>query len=397
MQESYNEGMAGSGKISVIELVIAFRKRWKLLLSSAGLLVAISLTLAFGTARIPLLKNIMPDVYLSRGTLHVGYASEQELVRSLKNLGYIQDFADIPASAASGSIGLYLAAITKSFTFQDKLAAKISAVDHYRLKTRQKGRARILIGTMLKTHFDENTGMLYLTYEDADPDFARMAVEATMSLLESEYMDLVGKTLERDSAILEDRIRAAESRAIEIQAKLKESGNAASSKVTAYSHLILNGRAVGYARALILKDLEKQNASALKGTSPDILEQIETERRQIISRMQNLPADPEPVSERLSASDMDHVRLLKEYSVNMVILDTLIAERAASAIRNTGMKDILTVVEIPDAADTPIAPARRQLAMNWTGMSILLSVLVVILAEFGSRLAAAVKTGIRQI
>jgi len=327
MQESYGVTNGEIGKISIIQLILVFRKRWKLFVITAGLLIAVSLTLAFGTAKIPFLGRILKDVFLSQGAFHVRYASEQALIQSIKNLGYPRDFQDLSPSAASGNLGNYLAALTKTSTYHDNLAAGISAESHYGLKMTKKGKTRNIIGTSLQVDFDAKTSLLSFSYEDSDPEFAKKAVETAMALLKSSYATLLDNTVEQERASLEEKIQAANRYALEIQDKLKETG----------------------------KD---------RVTNPVTYD---------------------------NAEDMDHMRLLKEYSVNMIILDTLIAENTALAIKKNAVTDILTVVEYPDVSDMPIAPARRQLALNWVIMSVLVAILAVLLAEFGTRLMANVK------
>jgi len=189
-------------EISIVDL-IAVLLRHKFMILGVTIVVALAtLIYSIGSLVLPPEKSYLPNLYKPTASLLLSSVSDglaSKLASS--GLGSLASLAGI--SGGSSSSGQLAVAIAKSNTTIDELNAEFDFTSRYKITGSIKSNTRDSILSKFSTTLDSATGILLLSYEDIDPEFAMRVVNKAVEILDRRFMTLGGNKALEQKRLLE--------------------------------------------------------------------------------------------------------------------------------------------------------------------------------------------------
>jgi capsule polysaccharide export protein KpsE/RkpR len=104
----------------------------------------------------------------------------------------------------------------------DNVAEEFDVVEKYGIQEFPVAGSRDVLRERLTSEYDEETGILYIRYEDIDPEYATAVLNRAVTLLETRFRQLTMERVVRKRRFLEDRLAEVEEDIREAQAALVE-------------------------------------------------------------------------------------------------------------------------------------------------------------------------------
>jgi capsule polysaccharide export protein KpsE/RkpR len=238
----------------------------------------------------------------------------------------------------------------------------------------------------LKYSYARNTGSLRLSFVDTDPVFARDVVNRTVALLDEWFALNRGLAKQKMKLILEEKL-------LEVRTDIESLQDRLKSLQRRYG--VLNADELGASQAaslanlrsqLILKEIEIKNYSIYSEISDPRLEQLNKELqnlRDLISKNQmTIPDVNQDSGRQRSLADVaqEFSQLTNELDIQQRIFNTLSPQYEAAKL-SPESESIFQVFELAEVPDVKTGPQRSKLVMMAFGVSLGLSVAIVLLLD----------------
>lgn len=190
------EGEPPSDTVSLLDLLGVLVKHRRLIVIVTFIVTALTFAFLLATKLMPVDSpyNFYPDYYKPTARILLQDTSSASPLASVSSsaLGALAGLVNI-SSGRSNSAQLAMD-LLKFPTIQDKIAAELDFLGRYHITKAPKASARGIITKSLTAKFSDKSGILEVSYQDVDPEFATRVVNEAIALLEAQFKEL---TLER--------------------------------------------------------------------------------------------------------------------------------------------------------------------------------------------------------
>jgi uncharacterized protein involved in exopolysaccharide biosynthesis len=181
-----------SDEVNLLDIFIVLFKyrRMILFLTFGGAFIALAVSVI--SLLLPAEKSLLPNKYTPVAHMLINDSSSSggalSSLMSTSGLGSLASLAGIDVAEGStySALAVYLVG---SNEFLDPIVDKFDLIHRYKIKKNPRAKSRQVLMKYLKGEFDEDTGVLSLSFTDIDPEFAQGVVNFAVSSME----DLFGE------------------------------------------------------------------------------------------------------------------------------------------------------------------------------------------------------------
>ena len=381
--------------ISLLDLLGVPVRRWRLI---AGVTV-VGAPLIFGYVLLTLYLppsvpwNLLPDVY--RPAAKVLLLERQSSGLSGLNLG--TDGSGALRALLSGSVPSSAALAQQLLagrTIHDRIIDHFGFVDRYGFTDDPRTNARAVAESSLKYEFDAASGVLSISYEETDAEFAAAVLALTLELLEQRFHALTMETVVLKKRHLEERLAVVEAERQAAQDRLVRFHRA-------YGIVDIREQSQGvarlvadYKRELLSKEVEMQSLRELLPASDPAVVQLRNQIdivRQVLDELQtgfrSFSALTIPQDE-LPAVAADYVNLRRDLETQEQIYALLRQQYELARIDETDPARTFQVLEPVEVPEVKHWPSRARTCIIATLILFLLAVLLAFFLEYLVRVRA---------
>lgn len=175
-------------EIDLIELAKhCWKHKWKIIIPTA---IAAVLVVVFSVVSLilPPEKSYLPNKYTSTTTILVNEKSGGLSLSS--SLSSLASMAGVNTSKSSPDMDLLLT-IASTNTFKDRIIEEFNLIERWKIESRIKASSRKALNKVLKVATEkDSTNVLYVSFTDIDPEFARTVSSFAANLLMKTFHEL---------------------------------------------------------------------------------------------------------------------------------------------------------------------------------------------------------------
>lgn len=341
---------------------ILMHRKW-LIIGVTGAVTLAVVVFAAVSIMLPPEKSPLPNSYTAEAILFVSPNEQSDISDSIiAALGIGQQ--NRPSVGFNN--GDMILEILRSRTILDRLADEFDIAGRYGIPAEKKTIAREIVLNGFDFQYSRNTGSLRLSFQSADPVFARDIVNRTVVLLGDWFVQNRGVAKQKMRQTLAEKMTEVKSDIDDLQARLKD---------LQQRYGVLNAEELSVSQAtslanlrsqLIMKEIEIKNYSTYARISDPRLEQLKDELqnlRQMISRNQmTLPAITQEPGLPRSIADVaqEFSQLANELDIQQRIYNTLSPQYEAAKL-STESEPIFEVFEMAEVPDVKTGPHRTKI------------------------------------
>ncbi|MBN1364105.1 MAG: lipopolysaccharide biosynthesis protein [Spirochaetes bacterium] len=374
-------------EIDLLDLlaVMLRRKRliiWLTVFSAVGILLfaVVSLLLAPEV-------SYLPNVYTPKATMLIQNDNSGGLGSALSSsgLGDLASLAGVSTGGQNyGTLAIYLTGMN---SYLDAVIEKFDLVERYKIEKYKKADTRKALKENLSSSFDEETGILTISFEDIDPVFATEVVNYAVELLDKRFTVIGGNRNQTRKTQLEEKLAdvTIEMRRLEedIQAFQKEYGvisveSLATEQITTVAQV---------RSQLIMKEMEIKTYASLSSIEDPMLRRLRTERNNLLQLLTELEegfSEYEsilPSQRDLPKIALEFAHLKRDLMVQEAIYKLLIQQYEATKLSLSGEEPVFQILEVAEVPDKKSGPSRGMLCIVVTMAGFFLSILLAFIKE----------------
>ena len=331
--------------------------------------------------------SYLPNVYTPKAIMLISNADSNGLSGAINasGLGDLASLAGVSTGAQNyGTLATYLTGMN---SYLDAIINKYELVERYKIKTYKKADTRIEVKKHLSTNFDEETGILSLSYEDIDPEFATEVVNYAVELLDKRFAVIGGNRNQIRKTQLEEKLAdvSLEMKRLEeeIQAFQKRYGvisveSLATEQITTVAQV---------RSQLIMKEMEIKTYASLSTVEDPQTRRLRAERDNLLKLLNELEKGFSEY-ESILPSQRDLPKIALEFShlkrdllVQEAIYKLLIQQYEATKLSLSGEDPVFQILEVAEVPDKKSGPSRGILCIVVTMTGFFLSILIAFVNE----------------
>lgn len=213
-------------EISLIDLFAVLWARKKLIIWVTVLGIVTVVGFSVLSLVLPPEKSFLPNKYNPKAQMLINNndSSSGGLASMLNSsgLGSLASLAGVNVGGGGSSNSALASYLVNSITIQDAIIAKYGLVEKWEIEKYPKTESRKALKEVLKTSFDEDTGVFTISFEDIDPAFACEVINYTVDLLEARFSELGIDKNKLTKQNLEDNIGTCYSNILSLQTQIQE-------------------------------------------------------------------------------------------------------------------------------------------------------------------------------
>lgn len=380
-------GSHDADEIDLLDLLaVLFRRKrliiWTTVLSAAGVLLFSLVTLL-----LPPETSYLPNVYTPKAVMLINNDTAGGIGSALSSsgLGDLAALAGVSASGQSyGTLAVYLAGID---SYLDAIIARFDLVARYEIDKYEKADTRKKLKELLTPVFDDETGILTISFEDIDPVFATEVVNYAVELLDKRFATIGGNRNQTRKTQLEEKLAdvSLEMRRLEedIQAfQTKYGVISVESLATEQIATIAQVRS-----QLIMKEMEIKTYSSLARVEDPQIRRLRTERDNLLKLLTELEEGYSeyesilPSTRDLPKIALEYAHLKRDLLIQETIYKLLIQQYEATKLALAGEEPVFQILEVAQVPDKKSGPSRGMLCVVVTMAGFFLSVLLAFVRE----------------
>jgi tyrosine-protein kinase Etk/Wzc len=334
----------------------------------------------------------LPNYYSARAQVLITEESGTSL-SSLLGSSELSGLAGLAGLGGRGgsSNGELALSLLGSRSLLDRIADEFDIIERYEIEESPKARSREVVREMMTSELDSATGILSVSVEHIDPDFARDMANRIVQLLDLRFQELgVDQTRSRAN-LLEDRINEVN---IEISRLEGEIGDfqrqygAFNVQSLVEEQVVMRGR---IRSDLVLKEIEISTYEHVSTINDPVLQRLRAERdnlRELLNEMDqgySQFASGIPSQQELPELAQRFARLEREARVQQQIYTTLRQQYELAQLSLEGEERTFQILEMAEAPDRKAGPSRAMISMITTITAFFLSVFLAFVLEYFSR------------
>lgn len=364
----HREDINNDETISLIDIYLLIRKRWKLV---------VILSVAFGFlglayAYLPVLlglpagKSWLPDTYQSTSIALLNDGSSGSGLSAAlgsSDLGGLASLAGVKMPSG-GTKGALAALLCKTSAFADELDTELGLVQRWGLASAKRDQLSKILQNQLKVTNDSTTSTLSISCIDTDPRFAADLVNSAMKVLEKRFQAIGGDKTLTEKNLLEAKLAdvkvqmaSLESQMQKLQQKygIIDVGSATKAQIESTASLRSN---------LIMKEMEIKTYSQLSPVDDPTLIRLKTERdnmTKLIQEMETGYSDYQsfgPSQNELPKLALQYAHLQREIMVQTEIYKSLTQQYEMIKLSAAGTTPSFQVLERAQVSSEKTGPQR---------------------------------------
>lgn len=184
-------------EITLVDLfAVLWKRKWLIIISTAVAMIG-SVIFAIITIKLPAEKSPMPNKYTPRAQMLINDEKSGGMASMLSSsgLGGLASMAgvNVKGGASNSALAGYL--VHSNITLDD-VVQKFNLIEKYKIEDHVKDSSRKALKEVLKSNYDEDTGVFTVSFTDTDPEFAAEVVNYVVKILEARFEDIgIDKTL----------------------------------------------------------------------------------------------------------------------------------------------------------------------------------------------------------
>jgi uncharacterized protein involved in exopolysaccharide biosynthesis len=332
------------------------------------------------TIRLPPDESPLPNYYQANARLLVHSGQRGSTASLLASLG-----VDMPSSSANIDIGEFAVQVLRSRYVVDKLVKKFNIIEELETKENVRSRSREIILAGLSTNYDRRTGILSISYQSTDPQFAMDIVNAYVEQLQNWFLEQGGtdklqqvKTLNEKLLEVKEEIFTLETKIQQFQRRI---GALSVSEVAQTQSAMLDE----LQQQLVELDVRIKNYRETTTFKDDpTLLRLQAERRNISETIDEIyegnigTGQTIPARNELPKLSIEFERLNRELDIQERIFETL-AEQYEVAKLTAESEPVFSILEAAELPEEKAGPSRGRLCMMVTAGSFFGSIVLVFL------------------
>jgi tyrosine-protein kinase Etk/Wzc len=334
----------------------------------------------------------LPNYYSARAQVLITEESGSSL-SSLLGSSELSGLAGLAGLGGRGgsSNGELALSLLGSRSLLDRIADEFDIIERYEIEESPKARSREVVREMMTSELDSATGILSVSVEHIDPDFARDMANRIVQLLDLRFQELgVDQTRSRAN-LLEDKINEVN---IEISRLEGEIGDfqrqygAFNVQSLVEEQVVMRGR---IRSDLVLKEIEISTYEHVSTINDPVLQRLRAESdnlRELLNEMDqgySQFASGIPSQQELPELAQRFARLEREARVQQQIYTTLRQQYELAQLSLEGEERTFQILEMAEAPDRKAGPSRAMISMITTITAFFLSVFLAFVLEYFSR------------
>lgn len=388
---------AHDDSISLLDLLGVLVRRWRLI---AGV-TAVGAPLVFGyvllTMQAPASApwNLLPDVYRPEAkvllleqessglpAINLGGDGTGGLGALLQGVGSSQSSAALAQELLAGR------------TIHDRIIDEFDFVNRYGLTENPRTRARALVEGALKYEFDAASGVLSISYEEPEAEFAAAVLARTLELLEQRFRALTMETVELRKRHLEERLAVVEAGRQAAQDRLVRFHRSYGFVDIQNQSQELTQLLAQYRRELLSKEVEMQSLRELLPAGDPAVVQLQNQIdivRQVLDELQtgfrSFSAQTIP-QDQLPGVAAEYLNLSRDLEIQEQVYTLLRNQYELARIEETDPTRTFQVLEAVEVPEVKHWPSRTWSCVIGTLVVFLLAVLLAFFLEYLVRVRA---------
>ncbi|OHD23456.1 MAG: hypothetical protein A2Y38_10195 [Spirochaetes bacterium GWB1_59_5] len=370
-------------EINLLDLAATLLSYKKLILRlTVGAAVA-AVLFSIGSLLLPREISYLPNLYTPRASMLVAQQSGGlSSMLSSSGLGGLASLAGI--SAGGSSNGELAVAIARSNTTVDELNDEFDFTARYKIKKSYKAETRKAFLEKFSASLDEKTGILSLSFEDIDPEFAMRVVNRTVEILDRRFMALGGSKAMDQKRLLETKLADVQSGMDGLQVKLQEF-------TTRYGVLSVEALAteqvtvMARLRAeLIMKDIEIENYKKFSTIDDPVIRRLRSERDSIATALGEVESGKSgvlPSQKEIPALAFEFATIQRDLLVQTEIFKLITQQYELAKMSAEGQEPSFQILELAEVVDKKSGPSRGMICVVATMAAFFLAVLLAFVLE----------------
>ena len=375
--------------ISLIDIIaVLWKRKWMIIgitaAAAIGVVVFSIISLVLPPEQSPLPNYYEPEAMV----LVTGDSSAPSFGQAASSaLGELAGLAGI-TSGGGGSYGPLAVELAKSRSVLDSVGEQLNVGERIEDKENLNTKIRTLLRENSTVEFESGTGLLTVSYQSIDRDFATEVVNALVSTLNERFRTIGGSRAVTRRELLEEKIAEVESKIAELEAEISE--------FTA-QYGILDVETVTQEQAqtmanlrsdLILKELEIQSYSEFARIDDPVLRRLRTERdnlRQVLRDMEEGSTEFEgvlPSQQEIPELAFEYERLRRNLEVQAQIYRNLASELELARLNAEGQEPVFQILELAEVPEVKAGPSRGTISIVVTLSALFLSVFLSFVLEY---------------
>lgn len=279
-------------------------------------------------------------------------------------------------------------------TIHDRIIDRFDFVNRYGFTDRPRTNARALAERSLKYEFDVDSGVMSISYEEFDAEFAAAVLTQVLQLLEHRFRALTMETVELRKQHLEERLAVVDAGRRAAQERLVEFHRTYGILDIQNQSLELAQLLAQYRRELLSKEVEMQSLRELLPATDPAVVQLRNEIdvvRQVLDELQtgfrSFSAQTIPQDE-LPGVSADYLNLRRDLEVQEQVYALLRRQYELTRIDETDPARTFQVLEPVEVPEVRHWPNRARTCIVAALILFLLTVLLAFLLEHLARVRA---------
>ncbi len=324
-------------------------------------------------------KSPLPNYYTSTASLMVQEESTNLSMTSMLSALGISS----PVGGSEQNYGQIAMTILKSRPFLDQISATFKIPEKYNIENAVKTNSRELLLAKSAFNYEVNTGILTISFEDIDPEFAKEVVDAMVVLLDDWFRSRGGSSKIRELKSLEQKLIGVEKDIAALEQEIL---------LFQQQHGVLNVEAIAATQNALLSDLRiqlmekeleiKNYAEISKIENDPMMLRLEAERNNIVETINQIRSgytgdnQMMPPQSELPELSLELSKYRSELEIQNRIYQAL-AEQYEITKLSVEEEPIFTVLEEAEVPEEKSGPSRGKLCIIVTLIGFLGSLAVV--------------------
>jgi tyrosine-protein kinase Etk/Wzc len=351
-------------EFDLLRFVGVFFKYIRLILIITGIISLGGLLFLFLSSILPSEISFLPDMYKPVAVVLVNERTSGDIISSLLASLPFQGQSTFGGGAATNfSYGKLAEKLISSNSIIDIIAEEFQMVQRYGITRFKKGDTRKTIMKHLSVHYDEETMLITIGYEDYDPEFAKRVVNRFVELLDKRFLSIGGNRIIMQKQLLETKITEVKAEIAVLEGQIQEfqkKYGVLDIESLAMEQVTMMAR---FRSQLMLKEMEIKTYSDFSRIEDPVIKRLKVERDNLLNLIGEMESGFSEYLEVLpSQKDLPTIaqtfyHLERDLSVQEKIYEILVQQYEVIKLSLEGIP-MFQVLEIADIPDMKIGPHR---------------------------------------
>ncbi len=355
---------------------ILWRYKW-LIIIFTFLAAAGSVAFSIVSLRLPPEESPLPNVYQANARLLVHSGQRGGSAAILASLG-----VDMPSSSGNIDMGEFAVQVLRSRNVLDQLVDEFKIPEKYQIEKNIRTTSRSAILGRLNTSYEQRTGILTISYQDIDPEFAMEIVNSIVVHLQEWFVDQGGTDNLQQVKTLEEKLMEVEEDIIDLETSIqlfqRQIGALSVTEVAETQSAML----ADLQQQLLELDVRIKNYRETTTFEDDpTLQRMEAERSNIAETIAEVYEGNIGVGQSLPARDelpqlqIKFARYMRDLEVRERVFEAL-SEQYEVAKLTAESEPVFSVLEAAELPEEKAGPSRGQLCMIVTAVGLLSGIVI---------------------